>query len=162
MKKTLAIILLSLCVVTLPAQHKKRPHFDPERFQADLEQFIVRQAALLPGEAEVFFPVFREMQKEQRIIFEQQRRHRHIKPANEAGCRNAIIENDEMDLRIKELQMKYHKKFLTILPATKVYDILKAEDRFHREAFRRAAENGPWQQGKRATDKKSRASQAKP
>ena len=41
---------------------------------------------------------------------------------------------------LKELQKKYHEKFMQILPPKKVYDILKAEDRFHRQMFKRAAD----------------------
>lgn len=37
------------------------------------------------------------------------------------------------------IQKTYHEKFLQILPAKKVYDILNAEDRFHRQMFKRTA-----------------------
>ena len=40
------------------------------------------------------------------------------------------------DIEIKRLQQAYHEKFLHILPASKVYRIIKAEDKFHRQQFR--------------------------
>ena len=36
------------------------------------------------------------------------------------------------------IQQKYHNSFLKILPAGKVLEILKAEDKFHRDAFKQA------------------------
>lgn len=46
---------------------------------------------------------------------------------------------DEYEIEIKEIQRTYHEKFMQILPAQKVYDILNAEDRFHRQMFKMAA-----------------------
>jgi len=152
MKKIFILFALCFCVIAASAQHKKDRRFDPALFQAHLEQFIVREAALLPKEAEAFFPVFREMQEKQRVIFEEQRRLRNIKPVDESGCRESILKNDDLDLQIKELQRQYHQKFLRVLPASKVFDVLKAEDKFHRQAFKRAAEKG--RQGGMQSEKK--------
>ena len=41
---------------------------------------------------------------------------------------------------MKKLQQTYHNKFMKILPAGKVMEIIKAEDQFHRNAFRRIME----------------------
>ena len=40
---------------------------------------------------------------------------------------------------MKEIQAQYHKKFLHVMPASKLYDVLKAEENFHRQAFKRVA-----------------------
>ena len=32
---------------------------------------------------------------------------------------------------------QYHSRFMTILPPNKVFSVIKAEERFHRQAFRR-------------------------
>ena len=47
----------------------QNPHmrFNPERFEAEMEQFIVVQAGLSPTESAVFFPLYKEMQDKQRI-----------------------------------------------------------------------------------------------
>ena len=52
------IIALMTFVVSL-AQAQKPKHFDPERFQRELEQFIATQAWLSPAESAEFFPVYR-------------------------------------------------------------------------------------------------------
>ena len=37
---------------------------------------------------------------------------------------------------MKRIQQTYHLRFLEQLPASRVYDILQAEDRFHRTMMR--------------------------
>ena len=113
------------------------PKFDPERYNAELQQFITQEAALSPQEAAKFFPLYREMQTKQRALFQQMHRYKRIKPNDEKSCREYIKKCDELDLHIKELQQLYHNKFLKILSASKVYDVLKAEDKFHRQMFSR-------------------------
>lgn len=119
------------------AQHKRRPHFDPKRFEAELEQFITINACLTPRDAAKFFPVYRQMMKRQRMIFDEMRRLHHIDTRNNATCANAIRRQDELDVEIKLLQQDYHSRFMLILPAGKVMSIIKAEEKFHRQMFKR-------------------------
>ena len=144
MKKVLLLFILLMSLTQASAQFGNMPKFDPQQFQANMEQFITTEAALSPKQAEAFFPVYREMQKKQRVLFDQQRRLRHIKPTDEAGCikptdeagcREAIQKSDDCELQLKEVQLQYHKKFMKILPASKVYDVLRAEEKFHRQIF---------------------------
>lgn len=135
MKKILLLLISLMSLTQASAQSGNKPKFDPKQFQADMEQFITTEAALSPQQAETFFPVYREMQKKQRVIYNQQRRLRHIKPTDEEGCREAILKSDDCELQLKEIQLQYHKKFLKILPASKVYDVLRAEEKFHRKIF---------------------------
>jgi len=140
MKKFFVLYSFLLFLTAASAQSNHR-RFNPSEFQAHLEQFIATEAGLSPQEAEVFFPIFREMQKKQRVLFEEQRRLRHIKPANEEACRDAVMKIDENELQMKELQQIYHKRFFAVLSASKVFDVLKAEARFHRKAFKQMAGN---------------------
>lgn len=135
MKKVLLLFISLMSLTQASAQFGNMPKFDPQQFQANMEQFITTEAALSPKQAEAFFPVYREMQKKQRVLFDQQRRLRHIKPTDEAGCREAIQKSDDCELQLKEIQLQYHKKFMKILPASKVYDVLRAEEKFHRQIF---------------------------
>lgn len=38
---------------------------------------------------------------------------------------------------MKELQQKYHRKFMKILSPSKVYMVIRAEEKFHRQLFHR-------------------------
>lgn len=129
LKRTVLVtMLLVVGLSTATAQHKKRPHFDPKRFEAELEQFITTNACLTPGESAKFFPVYRQMMKRQRMIFDEMRRLHHIDTRDNETCANAIRRQDELDVEIKLLQQEYHSRFMLILPAGKVMRIIKAEE----------------------------------
>ena len=141
MQKMIALLIGLLLTEILAAQPKER--FDPERFQADLEQFITVEAALTAQEAAIFFPVYREMKQKQHAIFGQMKRYRFTDVTDDKASHKAIKEQDKLDIQIKELQQKYHDKFIKLLPAGKVLKIIKAEDKFHHQAFRRMAKRKP-------------------
>ncbi len=136
--KTTVLMILMLCTFGVAnGQHKKRPPFNPAKFEADLEQFITVNACLSPSQAASFFPVYRQMMKKQRALFDEMRRLRMINPKDNEACEEAIRKQDELDIQIKQLQQEYHGRFLMMLPANKVLAIIKAEEKFHRQIFRK-------------------------
>ncbi|MCR5130124.1 MAG: hypothetical protein K6C10_01515 [Prevotella sp.] len=145
--KIVIVAFLMLVPTTMMAQenHQRKTNhgqFDPAKFDADLEQFITTEACLTPQEASEFFPVYREMLKKQRMLFEEMRRNHHVDVSNNKACRDAIEKQDKLDIQIKEIQQYYHNKFMKLMPAGKVFKILRAEEKFHRLAFSRAAKRG--------------------
>ena len=135
MKRGMIIILLFITALTVKAQDDQK--FSPEKFDAELQIFIINEAKLSPQEAAKFFPVYREMQTKQRGLYDRQRKLVTQTPNDEASCMKAIKERDEIELEMKRIQQTYHERFLEILPASKVYATLKAEDKFYRHVFRR-------------------------
>lgn len=136
--KTTVLMILMLCTFGVAnGQHKKRPPFNPAKFEADLEQFITVNACLSPSQAASFFPVYRQMMKKQRALFDEMRRLRMINPKDNEACEEAIRKQDELDIQIKQLQQEYHGRFLMMLPANKVLSIIKAEEKFHRQIFKK-------------------------
>lgn len=136
--RTTVLMILMLCTFGVAnGQHKKRPPFDPAKFEADLEQFITVNACLSPSQAASFFPVYRQMMKKQRALFDEMRRLRMINPKDNEACEEAIRKQDELDIQIKQLQQEYHGRFLMMLPANKVLSIIKAEEKFHRQIFKK-------------------------
>jgi hypothetical protein len=119
-------------------QAQDRPPFDPKKFDADMEQFIAAHAGLTPSEAAHFFPLFEEMQNKQRQIFNKMRQYRFIDTSNDHACAEAIKRQDQMDLEIKKIQQAYHLKFMKVLSPGKVMKVIRAEDDFHRQAFKKA------------------------
>ena len=144
MNRLTFIIFSLMLVLTVVAQEQRpaSPKFSPERFQAELEQYITKHACLSQKEAAKFFPIYKEMQAKQRVIYERQRQLDKVKPADEKGCETAIRQRDEYDLELKRIQQTYHNKFLTVLSASKLYDVLKAENGFHRQMLRNAGHHG--------------------
>ena len=136
--RTTVLMILMLCTFGVAnGQHRKRPPFNPAKFEADLEQFITVNACLSPSQAASFFPVYRQMMKKQRALFDEMRRLRMINPKDNEACEEAIRKQDELDIQIKQLQQEYHGRFLMMLPANKALSIIKAEEKFHRQIFRK-------------------------
>ena len=136
--RTTVLMILMLCTFGVAnGQHRKRPPFNPAKFEADLEQFITVNACLSPSQAASFFPVYRQMMKKQRALFDEMRRIRMINPKDNEACEEAIRKQDELDIQIKQLQQEYHGRFLMLLPANKVLSIIKAEEKFHRQIFKK-------------------------
>ncbi|MBO6059979.1 MAG: hypothetical protein J6P67_07550, partial [Bacteroidaceae bacterium] len=63
--KQYTIILLCL-LASLGVRAQEQPKFSPEKFEADLEAFITREAGLDQQEAAKFFPLLKEMHQKQR------------------------------------------------------------------------------------------------
>ncbi len=136
--RTTVLMILMLCTFGVAnGQHRKRPPFNPAKFEADLEQFITVNTCLSPSQAASFFPVYRQMMKKQRALFDEMRRLRMINPKDNEACEEAIRKQDELDIQIKQLQQEYHGRFLMMLPANKVLSIIKAEEKFHRQIFKK-------------------------
>ena len=131
-------LLVSLAVSS--QEHKK---FSPEKFEAEMEQYITKEANLTQQEAAKLFPVLREMHDRQRVVYGKMRQMNRNKPTDEEGCVNAIKEYDKMNIELKHLEHGYHKKMLQLIPASKLFDVIKAESRFHRRMMK------GWQKDKR-------------
>lgn len=136
---SLRMMLLLLFMGTLPLSAQGPMRFNPAKFKADLQQFITLEACLTPHEAAAFFPLYDEMNNKQRVLYDKIRELKRMKPVDEERCKKAIIEIDQLEIEIKQLQSNYHARFLGILSASKLYDVIKAEGKFHRQAMRNAA-----------------------
>ena len=153
MKKLLTLFMLTVLSLGICAQgnrqqrqQQQQQRFSPEQFEAQLQEFITKEANLTPQEAAKFFPIYKEMQEKQRALIVRQVELQRNKPSDEEGCKKAIKENDNIDVELKRLLQTYHVKFLDQLPASKVYDILKAEQNYHRSIMRN------WGRGNGATN----------
>lgn len=144
-KVNLFNLLLVVCLVVVgvivPMMAQVQPKFDPARFEADLEQFVTTEAGLTPLEAKHFFPLYHEMRKKEMAFFGADRRYRQIDPNNDKMCEEVILMHDENDIEMKKIQKDYHLRFLKVLPASKVFKVIQAEDKFHRQMFKRAAKH---------------------
>lgn len=137
MKRLISTLFTMLFALGINAQQPQQgERFSPEKFEADLKSFITQEASLTPQEAAVFFPVYKEMRQKQRQLIDRQLQLGKDNPTDEKECMKTIRERDELDLDMKRLQLTYHERFLEVLPASKVYKVIRAEDRFHRRMMR--------------------------
>lgn len=131
------IVILSYCLlmaVTVSAQEQKK--FSPEQFDAELKAFITREAAFTQQEADKYFALYKEMRQKQRAIYDSQRSANKEKPADEASAAAAVKQCDKQNIELKQIEQKYHEKMLSAVPATKVYEAIRAENRFHRRMMK--------------------------
>lgn len=134
-KHWLSIIILGIALLCDASHVMAQQKFDAARFQRDLEQFITEEALLTPSEAASFFPLYREMRNKQWGYICEDRRLKLVDTKDDKACADAIKRRDAIDLEMKTMQQQYHLRFMTILPANKVFKILRAEDKFHRKLF---------------------------
>lgn len=139
MARRFILTLLATLTMTLAYAQRHKPPFDPAKFEADLEQFITTEACLTPNEATAFFPLYREMRNKQMVLLNEMKRNRYFDFCSDDECKKAIQSSDERDLEMKRIQQSYHNKFMHVLPASKVFKVIQAEDKFHRNVFKRAA-----------------------
>lgn len=144
MRRLSCLIIVLILVLTAGAQNKKpNGGLSREKFNAEMQQFIIKEACLTPKEAEMFIPIYNEMLQKQRSRFDKMRKIWRKKPKNEAACLEVIKERDKLDLELKRIQQSYHNKLLAVIPAQKLFDVIKAEERFHRGMLRKYGGNRP-------------------
>jgi hypothetical protein len=140
-----------LLTLMVSAQDQKK--FSPEKFQADLEEFITKEAHFDQQEAAKFFPLLRELQAKQRAIYGRMRQT--PKPGDDAKCAEAIREWDKANIELKQLDQQYHKKMMQVVPASKLFDAIMAESRFHRKMMKGwRDQNGPFPPKGKSKDKR--------
>jgi|WetSurMetagenome_2_1015567.scaffolds.fasta_scaffold1008842_1 hypothetical protein len=139
MNKAIITLILMLLNINLYAQETLGYKFSPREFMNDMAQYIAKDACLTPAESAKFFPLYEEMCNKKRALFDKVRQLGRNKPSNEVGCQHAIQLRDKLDLDLKRIEQIYHNKFLKVMPASKVYEVIRSEDKFHRNMFARMA-----------------------
>lgn len=136
--KRLFLTLISIAFLLLTASSQSRDkRLSKEYYQAQLEQFIIQEAQFTAKEAADFRVIFKEMQNKQRKTFEAMKDIWHKPGRGEKECAEAIRQKDKMDIELKNLQQQYHNKLLKVIPASKVFKAIIAEDKFHRQMLRK-------------------------
>ena len=142
-----------LLTVVVSATSQGQQKFDPDKFQADMRKFITDRAMLTEDEATKVFPMFLEMKAKERKLFESQRKGMKM-PQTDEDFKQAIENYDKIDFQVKTLQKNYHLKFLKVLPAKKVFLVIRADDDFKKMMFRNMARPNFHKGGMRPQHKK--------
>lgn len=155
--KKLIILLVIVCSVTpsLWASHGDGQRLSPEEFRAKQQAFIIERVGLTKEEAAKFFPVYFELQDRKKQLNEEAwKLIRSGKDENTTEAQYGEILEGVYDARIASdrLDKTYLEKFKKILSNKKIYEVQKAEMRFHRELIKgvnRKGGNNPQQGQKR-------------
>lgn len=143
MKKYLLILILLCCSATITVAHpQQKRHFSHEEFCKRQQEFITKHAKLTPTEAENFFPLFFELQKKKWEINKEARKRvkkEHGQELTDEGYNKLVNEIADAKIKIAQLEKSYIEKYLKIIPAQKILDVQRAEDRFQREIIKKMA-----------------------
>ena len=139
MKKILvALFIITATALTANAQERpaepgRRKKFSHEQFQAKQREYITEKAQLTAEEADAFFPLFFELQKE-KFRIEREARSKVIKERGQKltdeECKSLLEHTADAKIKTAELEKEYITKYLNVIPAKKMLDIQRAENSF--------------------------------
>ena len=132
-------IILLLCIFFSMSLLHAQGKFDFNRIKTESHNFITKEAGLSGQEAARLFPVYDEMRGKQRVYFDKLRAIFCAKPSSEREASKMIEQADAYEIQLKQIEQRYHKEMLKVLPATKLLRVLEAERHFHRQMFRKMA-----------------------
>lgn len=123
-----------------------------KRIEAQKISFLTQKLDLSPEEAQLFWPLFNELNKKEdenrrqvRSLFKRLKNNDEALSEVEMGA----ISDQLIELKVQEvlLQKEYHFKFKKILPAHKILTLYHAEKQFQGILLRQIKERGGHQHG---------------
>lgn len=149
MKKQILIALLGIfSLINLDASAQKDEHEDRrEKYRIEKIAFLTSHLDLTPNEAEKFWPLYNQMDKER---WEAQKARRELEnklnDAKESLSEKEIIKltKDFAESMQKEgtLVIQYNDRFLNILPPKKVLELYKTENEFRMHMIKMYRDRG--------------------
>lgn len=139
MNKFLLSLLMLVCSLSVSAQgFPKAPKFDPQKFEQQMESFIIDRMHLTPAEKTKFLPIYREKRKKELAAIKSEGDlYRKGMPKNESEWAERMKTHDAIQVQQKKIQQEYHLKMIKVIPASKVVAMIRAEEEFHRDAFKK-------------------------
>lgn len=151
MKKKILSLLFGLLTVSLFAQPHGHLREKKEKVDAMKVAYITRMLDLTSAEAEAFWPVYNEMDKQieaLRIVTAEKMialraEGKEIEDMTDEELTAMMDERLNNDEKIATLKKAYHKKFLKILGIQKTAKLYVAEMEFTRELMRKTRQGPP-------------------
>lgn len=138
MKRHYLLLLLMICPI-LPIQAQKKEKTSEVEFRAKKEAYMTEQASLTKEEAAKFFPLYFELQDRKKQIngkaWKNAEKGKHPQ-TTEAEYEDIIDEFMHAQQESAELDKEYLKKYKAILSSQKIYQLYKAEIKFHRNMIK--------------------------
>lgn len=139
---TIVAFAMAMPTFAVEATAQQKQKFDPQRFERELEKYVVEQAKLTNAERDKFLSIYREMRAKQRAVFDKTNFRHKPNFEDEKECEEAIRQHDSNEIKLKRIQRTYHNKFLTFMSAKKLFKVIRAEDDFHRMALKNVGMKG--------------------
>lgn len=139
-------LIFGLCLNSAMAQ-KDNGCMSKQEFQERQKEFLSNKAGLTKEEADKFFPLYFELQdkkfqynKDAWDKIKKGKRDKNLTDAEYSKITEDIVKSR---ITVDELELEYLKKYRKILPAKKIFEIQRAEMRFHRELLKDTKNNRP-------------------
>ena len=132
MKAVFKIIFLSVMAISAFAQDEDLPQPQDQKVRDKIEAariaYITDQLQLTPGEAEKFWPIYREFAERRRGIRQQMREARNADPAQ--TDQEAVDQQFKMKQQELDLEKDYSGRLLKVISAQKLRSLPQAERKF--------------------------------
>ncbi len=157
MKKYIVLLVFSVMAL-MPAmaqQPREDAHrqFNPEEFKSRLESYIRERVGLSQAEGDKLLPIYFEMKEKQLGINHAiMRLKRNAAPQN-GCCPNyceIVTQISNLNVELAKIEQTYYPKMCKVVDAKKVFDLMLAEDAFHREMLRKFGPRGEGSRGEGA------------
>lgn len=135
-KNILLTIILSISSISLFA---KKPRMSREEFRQCQEKYIKEQTGLTQQEAQQFFPLYFELQDKKDAINRQawaQMRKGKEENLSEAEYNKIVEEIIKARISCDQLDLEYLHKYQKFLSSKQIFNIQRAEMKFHRELLK--------------------------
>jgi len=124
-----------------------------EKIESQKISFITEQLSLTPKEAQIFWPVYNELEQKKRELRNKNRtlfRTLHDKPDNLTDKELTKLSDQLIELRLTDVNLDktYHEKFKKFLPPKKILELYHSEKQFQSMLLRRIKERGRYQHGR--------------
>jgi len=149
MKRTIFLVTLLVFMlgqIGVSGQDRDENKDRWEKYRAEKVAFLTNKLDLTPKEAEKFWPIYNQMDKQRSEVQQERRKlEREVQEATENLSDQEIIKltRDYTGNMEEECHLgtKYNEEFLKILPPQKVLRLYKAENEFRMYMFRRFREH---------------------
>lgn len=149
MKKLIAVSFLALLVRVGFTQGPPPPPpgMDEDKIEALRVAFLTKYLDLSTEEAQKFWPVYNNMQKELDVIKEKEkdlRKGADVDKMSDDDLNKMINQHFENEQKMLDIKKKYLDEFKKVLPLKKVALLADAENEFKREMMKHARDKqGP-------------------
>ena len=113
-----------------------------ERLESEKIAFLTNEMSLTPKEAQAFWPIYNQAQKEQRDAIEASMKafgelDKALRDGKTGRDVNALLEKYTKAVDDQNVSAKYLKEYLKVLPAEKVGKLLIGEEKFRQTQINR-------------------------
>lgn len=131
--------ILALFIGFCSSVYAQKAKLSKEEFRNIQEKFITEKANLTTKEAKQFFPLYFELQDRKTALNKEAwKKIRKVKEENVSESEYGQLIEDVIETRIQidKLDLEYVRKYKKILSAKKIFEIQRAEMKFHRELLK--------------------------